>query len=330
MIQRASHNTHQMYDTIKGKILNNRLFFMGVAIIFVVLYHYYCAVSNVHLLSIFKRGYIGVDIFLFFSGLGLGYSYSRNTLKQFYKNRLWRIMPLYWIWAIVHLVVIGIQNNVFPSFLDIFGIFTTLSYYGIGSIRSNWYLSAILLLYAAYPILYTLTKKFKWLFLLLTAGITFVIIYKTQLNWYHNIFVGRLYIFLLGIYIYQTINDDDRHRIFDYIAIALISIAGLVSLFVNTHQFDYWGTSCLCPILIALLCLFPDKITNSKILAFCGKHSLEIFIANCWTMLLMSTIDNCAGSIVKSIAYFISNALFALALIYINKLITQQHTKKTA
>ena len=113
---------NSMYDIIKTKILNNRPFFTGIAIILVVLYHYYCAVSNVRLLSIFRRGYIGVDIFFFFSGLGLGYSYNKNSLTQFYKNRLWRIMPLYWIWAIVHLVAICIQKDIIPSFLDIFGI----------------------------------------------------------------------------------------------------------------------------------------------------------------------------------------------------------------
>lgn len=316
-----------MYDTIKSKILNNRLFFTGVAIILIVLYHYYCALPQIHLLSIFKKGYIGVDIFLFFSGLGLGYSYNKNTLAQFYKNRLWRIMPLYWIWAIVHLVVIAIQRNVLPSFLDIFGIFTTLSYYGIGSIRSNWYLSAILLLYAAYPILYSLTKRLKWVFLLLAAGLTFLIIYKTQLNWYHNVFIGRLYIFMLGIYVYQLINDSSRSLLFDCIAIIIISILGFVSLFNEAHPFDYWGTCCLCPLLIALLCLLPSKIMNAKTVSFCGKHSLEIFIANCWTMLLMAAINDITGSIYKSIAYFVSNALFALALIYINKLIQQPHAK---
>lgn len=316
-----------MYDIIKSKILNDRLFFTGVAIILVILYHYYCAVSQIHILSIFKRGYIGVDIFFFFSGLGLGYSYNKNTLKQFYKNRIWRIMPLYWIWAIVHLVVISIQRNVIPSFLDIFGLFTTLSYYGIGNIRSNWYLSAILLLYAAYPVLYTLTKRFKWVFLLFTVGLTFLIVYKIQLNWYHNVFVGRLYIFLLGIYVYQVINDNDHKPFTDLVAVSVISILGFSSLFCDSRPFDYWGTNCLCPILIALLCVLPQKVMDSKIVSFCGKHSLEIFIANCWTMLLMSTINIITGSISRSIMYFVSNAIFALVLIYINNLIQQAYAK---
>lgn len=324
-----SHNP--MYDIIKSKILNNRPFFTGIAIILVVLYHYYCAASNVHLLSIFKRGYIGVDIFFFFSGLGLGYSYNRNSMAQFYKNRLWRIMPLYWIWAIVHLIAVGIQNNITPSFLDVFGIFTTLSYYGIGSIRSNWYLSAILLLYVAYPMLYTLTKKYKWIFLLLTIGLTFLIVYKTQLNWYHNVFIGRFYIFLLGIYVYQAINDNAHKMLFDLVAIAAIAVLGFVSLFSHSHPFDYWGTCCFCPVVIGLICMLPAKILNSKIVTFCGKYSLEIFIGNCWTMLLMTTLSNHnIETVSKSLAYFVSNALFAMVLIYANKAIQtliKKHTR---
>ena len=300
-----SHNP--MYDILKSKILNNRLFFTGSAIILVVLYHYYCAASNVHLLSIFKRGYIGVDIFFFFSGLGLGYSYNRNSLAQFYKNRLWRIMPLYWIWAIVHLIAVGIQNNIIPSFLDVFGIFTTLSYYGIGSIRSNWYLSAILLLYIAYPILYTLTKKYKWIFLLLTVGLTFL------------------------IYVYQAINDNAHKLLFDLVAIAVIAMLGFVSLFCDSHPFDYWGTCCFCPAVIGLICMLPAKILDSKIVTFCGKYSLEIFIGNCWTMLLMTTLSSHnIDTVSKSLSYFVSNALFAMVLIYANKAIQtliKKHTR---
>lgn len=319
-----------MYNVIKDKILNNRFFFMGIAIIFVVLYHYYCAVTNIQCLSIFKKGYIGVDIFFFFSGLGLGYSFTKNNLLQFYKNRIWRIFPLYLIWAIVHLIVISIQRSTVPSFWDTFGLFTSLSYYGVGSIRSNWYLSAIFLLYTVYPLLFTLTKKCKWIFLLIIVSLTFIIIYKTQLHWYHNVFIGRIYIFLLGIHFYQIINDNHRHLHFDLIAIIFISIIGLLSLFNGSHRFDYWGTNCLCPVVIGLLCMLPREIIDTKFIAFCGKYSLEIFIGNCWTMLLMNVLSNinCMNAAYESTIYFISNALFAVVLIYINKLFSQLHTKK--
>ena len=39
-------------------------------------------------------GYVGVDIFLFLSGLGLARLYRRNTVPRFYKRRLRRVYPL--------------------------------------------------------------------------------------------------------------------------------------------------------------------------------------------------------------------------------------------
>jgi hypothetical protein len=64
---------------------------------------------------------------------------------------------------------------------------------------------------------------------------------------------------------------------------------------------------------------------------FCGKNSLEIFIGNCWTMLLMTTLSNHnIETVSKSLAYFVSNALFAMVLIYANKAIQtliKKHTR---
>lgn len=143
------------------KLLNNRFYFMGIAMIFVVLYHCYCSIKEFDFLFLFSKGYIGVDIFFFFSGLGLSFSYLKNDLSRFYKNRFLRIMPLYWVWAIIHVVVLYFYKSKLsiPSTLDIFGIATTLSYYGIGSIRSNWYLSASICFYLLFPLLFTIIKK---------------------------------------------------------------------------------------------------------------------------------------------------------------------------
>ena len=79
--------------TMLELILSNRSFLMGVAMIMVIVYHLFCWVYNP--IGIFNIGYIGVDVFLFLSGLGLSYSYEKNSIVHFYKNRIKRIYPIY-------------------------------------------------------------------------------------------------------------------------------------------------------------------------------------------------------------------------------------------
>lgn len=121
-----------LLSEISNRLTNNRSFFMGVAMLSVVLYHCNNAVNGIDLLNFFSWGYIGVDIFFFFSGLGCSFSYNKHSLGRFYKNRFFRIMPLYLIWALVHLTVTCVNNRFVPSFWDVFGISTTLSYWGGG------------------------------------------------------------------------------------------------------------------------------------------------------------------------------------------------------
>ena len=194
----------------KYNISNNRQFFMGVAMLLVVLYHCYCVIGGNIVLSLFKRGYIGVDIFLFFSGLGLCYSYSNNSLKLFYFNRLWRILPMYWVWAIAHLAVYCIENAFKPSFSDVFGLFSMFSYFwGVGEIRSNWYLSALLCLYLLFPMIFSCVKRWKFVFLLLVLFSSATALYALPFEWYHAAFIGRLYIFTLGIIYYHGIGSNN-------------------------------------------------------------------------------------------------------------------------
>jgi len=43
-------------------------------------------------------------------------------------------MPLYIIWALFHLTVTCVNNRFVPDFWDVFGILTTLSYWGGGTL----------------------------------------------------------------------------------------------------------------------------------------------------------------------------------------------------
>lgn len=285
---------------------------MGIAMILVILYHCFCAIPSLTILSIFSKGYIGVDIFLFFSGLGLSYSHNSKPLKIFFKNRFTRILPLYWVWAAVHLCVVCVQKHTYPTIIDIFGLGTTLSYYGVGAIRSNWYLSALLFFYLTFPILFKVIHKWKWYALFVIAGVSATLLYYFHFNWYHDAFIGRFYIFCLGIHTY---NIKDRIGVSDYLLIILLSIAGVYAL--SFSKFQFWGTACVCPSFITLLAFLPSCVSRWRPIVLCGQYSLEIFIANCWTMLLMGLIE--LTPLYSVSIYFLSNTLFSIVLIVLNK-----------
>lgn len=82
--------------SFRQSINEDRFLYYGIAILLVVFYHLHC-VTNLSIVAPFSQGAIGVDIFLFFSGYGLCYSYEKNSLKEFYWRRFKRIMPIFWI-----------------------------------------------------------------------------------------------------------------------------------------------------------------------------------------------------------------------------------------
>lgn len=306
----------------KERIMRNRHYFMGVAMILVVLYHCYCSINDVRFLLAFWGGYFGVDIFFFFSGMGLSFSYTKNSLPIFYKNRLKRIMPLYWIWAIVHILVVAYNENLAPNMLDVIGLSTTLSYYGIGAIRSNWYLSALISFYVLFPILFMLVKRFKLMAVLSFCFLSFLIVTIVDLQWYHNAFIGRFYIFALGIYTYFIVKDEKKESAIKQLIIAIIILAIIGSVSLLSNMYKFWGASCFCPVLIYILSLLPCSVLNSKFINLCGKYSLEIFIANCWTMLIMNYGNCIVNPYLQVLVYFVSNTIMAIVLVYINKFFT--------
>ena len=75
---------------------------MGIAILWIVLLHtlvFKPSLSGNLLTFIKSIGYFSIDIFLFLSGFGLitGWVNKQYTITAFYKRRLLRIMPAYWV-----------------------------------------------------------------------------------------------------------------------------------------------------------------------------------------------------------------------------------------
>lgn len=133
-------------ETILNAIIANRSFLMGVAMIMVIVYHIFCWVYNP--IGPLNIGYVGVDIFLFLSGLGLSCSYEKNSITQFYKNRIKRIYPIYIISVLTTYLIF---NSNWSNF-DLFANIVTIGLYTKGGVyRYDWYLESLFTLYILFP-----------------------------------------------------------------------------------------------------------------------------------------------------------------------------------
>lgn len=87
---------------------------MGVAILMVLLYHAACCnLPMGGFTQVANYGLIGVDIFLFFSGYGLCFSFNKNKLSEFFKRRYMRVLPLYLILVCAVLVRNSLRGGKF-------------------------------------------------------------------------------------------------------------------------------------------------------------------------------------------------------------------------
>lgn len=253
---------------------------MGVAMLSVLFYHMYCWPGENQHLSLFRYGYIGVDIFLFLSGFGLCFSIEKNSIRQFYLNRFRRIIPLYWLQIIIELfiaVVIGGGGNFpterLPSFLG-------LPVIEEGLPLSNWYVSAIILFYLLFPLLVRVVRRYPLGTLLSTYSVaTLLLSVFPKMPWYYDCIVSRLSVFELGIICY-SFHSDVHVMSRSFVVSAFVwclSITYDVSMFLDTSAF--------CPILILCLYTLHKTFTEThakteKILMFVGMYSYEIFISN--------------------------------------------------
>lgn len=120
------------YQSVVKTVISNRNVFMGIAIVMVVLYHYNTGLS---FQKLFYPGFLGVDIFLFFSGYGLCRSYETHSLQDFYKRRFTGILPMFLLLAIVKCSLYT-TNGGNLSVADWICSLTTLNYWRVGGIYS--------------------------------------------------------------------------------------------------------------------------------------------------------------------------------------------------
>lgn len=139
----------------------------GIAILGIMLVHSGCSFPPV-LSIIANNGARGVQLMFLINGYLIFKSLDNAqkkgiTLKQWYKGKMIRIIPLYWFFTILHLLVFGTGYrfylgplekvswlNIVCNLVCLHGFFP----YYIGSINLNWFIADLAIWYLIAPICY--------------------------------------------------------------------------------------------------------------------------------------------------------------------------------
>jgi len=240
---------------------------------------------------------IGVQMFLVISGFLMGQS-ETISWKKWALRRFLRLIPSYYIilllTAIVYWLILD-KNIVDFQFVS---HFTTLHFLFFPSYPfwggHLWYITAIALCYAIFPILFYTSRingiAYLFLYLIVAPLFLTIIFYKTALPYR---LCGDIYCFIIGF-----IGAKFFKQILPkYLTAALIMITMLI---VTLHYIfalnNYWDIDflpnlfslfgpwerCLCGISFCAIFYLPlfDIITNNALVNFMDKYSYEIYLSH--------------------------------------------------
>ncbi|MBD5548902.1 MAG: acyltransferase [Lachnospiraceae bacterium] len=256
----------------------------GIAILAVLCVHgneFYWSPDLSIVVKILSQGSIGVDIFLFLSGMGLYYSLKKDeNIVEFYKRRILRILPVYLLIAGVgYAIVIFLFGN--GNVGEYLFKLSTLSFWVTGE-GTVWYISFLLIMYMVYPAVYRLRKQSfaKHGFLLLAAGV--LVLEACMIRLCPEVFLNieaaitRIIVFLLGSYIAPWI--DERRNIKPRIVILWIFVFVIMR---TVRIFFISPENLYCNVFVRISNLFLtlDIVTVGAFIVDCGPKWIKRFLS---------------------------------------------------
>lgn len=182
-------------------------------------------------------GNVGVDMFLFLSGIGLYFSFMKDSrVLSFWKKRLMRVLPSAFLIATFYFSLRYV-NGRFSSGPLYYVLRETFLYFFVKGERVFWFISLILLMYLVFPIFYKIIDKWKaWgmigLVAVIVAG-TFAV-RAIAPGVYSNVEIAlcRIPVFVIGIWAGRFVMEKkeiDRRWLWLVLAVAV----GMLVLMAN-------------------------------------------------------------------------------------------------
>jgi len=228
-------------------ILKYRSHLMGVAIIWVILFHIQIAVPAAWLVFLGKFGYGGVDIFFFLSGIGVFYSLKKNSIEEFYEHRLKRIYPSYIPIIVLTFIFYNVAHYQGISLGQIINWLKQLSgnFLMVGWVNGipgqfNWYVQAILWYYLLAPFfMYCLGKVEKSK---VKLALLFLLVMFLQFPFLGDntiMMTSRLFIYIFGMYCACSYENGTLRSEKPIVTYGLM-VMGIVVLVIVCEKFPDW------------------------------------------------------------------------------------------
>ena len=218
----------------------------GIATLWIGLFHsdnltmaqYTDSKFLIDLFGSFKgMGNIGVDIFLFLSGVGLFFSFTKdNRIGQFLKKRFMRVLPTALLIGIFYFSF-RYATGRYTSGITHYISRISFTYFFFKGERVFWFISLILALYLVFPIFFRIIERFRLWGMLGIIGVT--VVFTFLIRWvapgfygYWEIALCRIPSFVIGIWAGKFIMEKkeiDRRWLWFFLGLAIALTALLNS-----------------------------------------------------------------------------------------------------
>lgn len=310
---------------------------MGLATLWVMLFHAYPFSFRIAPLDTFKGlGYLGVDVFILLSAMGIYVSLRRADQRgegdrpgRFYAKRLMRILPSFWLVVGAYSLFLVQAGRAGWSLL--FWNLSTLYFWFQVPGAFNWYIPALLAFYLISPFYVKLFRRCPDAWKAALTAASFPVsyaLYRLVLPFGQLYFLAcRLPAFALGVlmghYLVSRQPLTRRHAA----AWAGLSLAGLLMLIPHMVpsagwfrlSLNYLFAAQLVP-LCMLLALASGKLPGwmQAFLRLLGRCSLEIYLLNVVVTrefdLLAPYLDRGPGHVFYYAVVYSANLLLGIGL----------------
>ncbi len=212
---------------------------MGAAMLFVILFHVGLPREDAFY-GLRRIGNIGVDMFLFLSGVGLWFSWTkRPSLKHFFTRRYLRIYPAWLIIACLFYIPDFLGPRQFSTnVIDLLGDVLINWDFWLHDELSFWYIPATMMLYLFAPAYMQLIIKhpvYRWLPVVMIMW-CILVQYVTPIHaavGHLEIFWSRVPIFFIGINFGQAVKEKrcmDGASLWLIVLVFVMAFASIVFL----------------------------------------------------------------------------------------------------